>query len=321
VTKQLKVLVGHRVDSVELTRLIENFPQVEFFRLPADGVVPPEHADAEVLFRCAMPQAAMLETLKTAPKLRWIQTCTAGFDWMLSPEVIAGGYLITRTAYSANTTIAEYTLGYMLMMTKQFPRVLNDQANHFWNPQESQELAGCTVGIIGAGAIGSEIAKRCLAFDMKVIGTRRTPRATPYIEDLRGSDALEDVLAEADFVVLSCPLTPETRGMIGETQLRLMKPTAYLINIARGPLVREQALMQALHEGWIAGAALDVFDQEPLPADHPLWDTPRTIITPHCSYRTPKGMQRIVAEFQANLSRYLAGEELLNQLGDPTLGY
>lgn len=315
------VLVSQKASPEDIANLRASFPDIVFCHLPADGNVPPEARHAEVLFRCAMPKDALRNMVSQTPNLKWVHTSTAGFDWVMIPELLERQVTITRSATAYHIPIAEFALTFMLMVSKRMPALLDAQAARQWAPPDPDELAGLTVGIVGAGAIGTELAKRCVAFDMRVIGMRRTPRPVPYFEHVGGPEALPDLLRQSDFVVLACPLTPETRGMIAAPQLRQMKSSAYLINIARGALIVDNDLLQALNEGWIAGACLDAFEQEPLPEDHPLWSAPNTIITPHCSYRSPNGMKRIVAEFKANLQRYLNNEPLQNALGDPNLGY
>jgi phosphoglycerate dehydrogenase-like enzyme len=155
---------------------------------------------------------------------------------------------------------------------------------------------------------------------MRVIGIKRTPSPVPYVERVLPPEGLDEVLAESDAVVIALPLTPQTRGLIGERELRLMKPTAFLINVGRGPIVQEAALLRALREGWIAGAALDVFEREPLPPDSPFYDLENVILTPHVAGTSPRYMDRAIPLFCENLARYLRGETLLNVV-DKERGY
>jgi len=228
---------------------------------------------------------------------------------------------VTRSAATHHIPISEWVLAYIFLMTKRLPELLQAQREHRWDRLEMEELGGKTVGIVGAGAIGTEVALRCRPLGMRVIATKRSPMPLPAYDEVMGADQLPRLLAESDYVVLACPLTTETRGMIGETQLRLMKATSFLLNIARGGLIVEHDLIRALREGWIAGACLDAFAQEPLPADSPLWDVKRLIITPHASSSSPLVMQRAEQEFVANLRRFIANEPLNNLLREPALGY
>lgn len=307
-------------DSVAAS-LVSEFPNVTFVNLPKSGEVPAEGADAEILFRCAMSKEEMTRTIGGAPGLRWIHTCSAGFDQLLVPEIEELGLTVTRSAATHHIPISEWVMGFMLLVSKRFHDLLDAQRDHRWAPPDTEDLMGKTVGIVGAGAIGTEVARRARPFGMRVIATKRTPAPMPEYDLVMPSEELPQLLAASDFVVLACPLTTETEGMIGADELRMMKASGYLINIARGRLVVESDLIRALHEGWIAGACVDAFAQEPLPADSPLWDTGRLILTPHSSYRSPHMMTRASDEFAANLRRYLAGEELINTLREPRLGY
>jgi phosphoglycerate dehydrogenase-like enzyme len=217
--------------------------------------------------------------------------------------------------------MAEFVVAYILLMAKRLPDLLRAQMRHQWSPPEPDELGGRTVGIVGAGAVGTEVARRCAALGMRVIGTKRTPQPLPDFEQVLPPSGLPELLRASDYVVLTSPLTTETRGMIGEAELRAMKPTAYLLNVARGALIDEHVLTRALREHWIAGACLDAFVQEPLSPDSPLWDLENLVITPHTSYRSPNGTERGIASFVANLRRYLAGEPLEDPLKDASLGY
>jgi phosphoglycerate dehydrogenase-like enzyme len=197
------------------------------------------------------------------------------------------------------------------------------QARREWQRFMPQELFGKTVGIVGMGHIGTEVARLAKAFGCYVVATRRSitlPSRDDAADELLPPGSLLDLLARSDFVVLAVPLTAETRQLIGESELRAMKPTAVLINIARGTVVDEAALVQALKGGWIAGAGLDVFEQEPLPEDSELWGMDNVIMSPHISGGTAIYNQRATGIFCQNLRLYLAGEPLLN-LADPSRGY
>jgi phosphoglycerate dehydrogenase-like enzyme len=202
--------------------------------------------------------------------------------------------------------------------------LLRLQAARTWMgvPHEppANPVTGKTVGIVGTGAIGREVAWRCQALGLRVLGLRRSPQPEPGFQEVVGPGELPSLLGASDFLVLAAPLTPETRGLLGEAELRMMKPSAYLINVARGALVVEDDLVRALREGWIAGACLDVFEREPLPPDNPLWGLENVMITPHYSYSSPDGIDRAVEEFEGNLARYQRGEPLANQY-DPERGY
>ena len=258
-----------------------------------------------------------------APNLKWIQLTSAGADRLLNSGFIQQGVTVTTVSGLHATPIGEFVIQSILMLAKRAPQYMRAQARHEWARFMPRELYGATVGIVGIGNIGMEVGRLAKAFGCRVIATKRSatkPESAPYADEILPAAELPRLLASSDYVVLSMPLTPETRGMIGENELRSMKPTASLINIARGPVVVEDALIRALRENWIAAAALDVFDQEPLPADSPLWDMENVIISPHISGGTEIYNVRAVDIFCENLRRHLAGEPLKNVV-DPDRGY
>jgi phosphoglycerate dehydrogenase-like enzyme len=201
-------------------------------------------------------------------------------------------------------------------------RFADAQRDHQWRGRvRMNELDGSTVGIVGLGAIGEKMAEKARGLNMRVIGLRRDPtKRSKYVDQMLGPDGLSELLELSDWVVMTTALTPETRGLIGEPELRHMKGTAHLINIARGELVQEDFLIQALQEGRIAGAGLDVFEREPLPADSPLWDMQNVVITSHHSGSTPYYADRTTALIVENLRRYTMGQPLKNVI-DKALGY
>jgi phosphoglycerate dehydrogenase-like enzyme len=258
-----------------------------------------------------------------APRLKWIQLTSAGADRLLGSGFIQQGVTVTTVSGLHATPIGEFILLSILMLAKKAPQYMRSQARHEWSRFMPRELYGSTVGIAGIGNIGAEAARLAKAFGCRVVATRRSatkPETAPYADEILPSSELPRLLRESDYVVLSMPLTHETRGMIGETELRMMKQTAALINIARGPVVVEEALIRALREGWIAGAALDVFEKEPLPSDSPLWDMENVIVSPHISGGTEIYNVRAVEIFAENLRRYLGGQPLRN-IVDPGRGY
>jgi phosphoglycerate dehydrogenase-like enzyme len=258
-----------------------------------------------------------------APRLKWIQLTSAGADRLLNSGFIEEGIVVTTVSGLHATPIGEYVLTTILMFAKGMPRTMRAQVRGEWSRFAPTELRGKTVGIVGMGHIGEEVARLAKAFGCRVIATRRSvtePSSTDCCDDLMPSSQLPQLLGESDYVVLCVPLTAETRGLIGEPELRAMRQTAVLVNIARGPVTVEADLVRALREGWIAGAALDVFDQEPLPPEHAFWAMENVIVTPHISGGTGIYNQRAVEIFVDNLRRYLRGEVLRN-IVDPARGY
>jgi phosphoglycerate dehydrogenase-like enzyme len=257
-----------------------------------------------------------------APKLRWIQLTSAGADRLLNSGFIEDGITVTTVSGLHATPIGEFIMSAMLMWAKGAPRTMRAQLKREWVRFAPTELYGKTVGIVGWGHIGAEAGRLAKAFGCRVLATRRTPSSEPgdIVDEMVPLTDLHRMLGACDYVVLSMPLTSESRGMIGEPELRAMKPSAFLINIARGPVTVEADLIRALNEHWIAGAALDVFDQEPLPAEHPFWAMENVILTPHISGGTELYNVRAVDIFAANLRRYLDGVPLNNTV-DPARGY
>ncbi|MCS6834826.1 MAG: D-2-hydroxyacid dehydrogenase [Anaerolineae bacterium] len=282
-------------------------------------------------------------TPEQAPRLRWIQLHTAGMDYALDKPIIQHeAVTVTSTSGIHARQIANYCLMMMLAHNFQLPRMLRDQAQAHWPDKQHRLYAPIpmhqqTLGIAGYGTIGRELARVAQALGMRVLASKRDPRkpaesaqeyTPPGTGDPEGniperiypSEALASMAAECDYLVVTVPLTPSTRHLVGEKVLRAMKPTAQLINIARGELVDTEALLKALHEGWIGGAALDVYEQEPLPADHPLWRAPNVIMSPHVSGNSVGYHELCVEVFSENLRRFLDQRPLLNVL-NKQVGY
>jgi phosphoglycerate dehydrogenase-like enzyme len=291
-------------------------------------------ADAEVVFvqgeealAEALPEAHVCggvvprALFPLAKRLRWVHNFPAGAESLLYPEMRASNIVLTTSKGAHAIPISEHCLMFMLMFAHRMPAFTVQQREGRWERFFIDELAGKTVGIIGLGNIGRELARKCqIGFGMRVVGTARTPRPTPHVDRVYAAGELHGLLAESDFVCMILPGTPETRGMIGEAELRAMKPTAYLINCGRGAHVVASALEQALREGWIAGAGLDANDPEPLPADSPLRSMPNVIITPHLAGLTWGTRGRGTDRFCANIVHFLR-DEPLEGLVDREAGY
>ncbi|MBI4234479.1 MAG: D-2-hydroxyacid dehydrogenase [Chloroflexi bacterium] len=279
-------------------------------------------AETHVLFTRDLPQ----NLLQRAPCLRWVQLFSAGADHTLSRELVESPVVFTDAGGVAARAVAEFVVMAMLAHVKQLPRTISQQAQRQWDRRSLllSELRGKAVGILGLGNIGSAVAHLCRAFDMEVLATRRSATARRElvgdVDTLYPPSELVDLLARSDFIVLSLPLTPATHGLIGERELRVMKPTAYLINVGRGALVDEQALLGALKSGRMGGAALDVFQQEPLPPESELWGLPNVLVSPHTAGNIANYVDRLIDMFCVNLERFLAGEQLLNMV-DKETGY
>lgn len=277
-------------------------------------------SQAEVYFHW-FTHKTTIEILAAAPKLCWQHTPSAGVDRQPLPMLIERDIILTNGAGVHAIPIAEFVLAFMLDHAKRLSILKAAQSDRVWKTNlEVQELHDATLLIIGAGGIGQEIAARASAFGMKVWGSRRHPQPLPNFERVVGEEEWRSLLREADYVVIAAPLTPQTRGMFDEAALRSLHAGAYLINIARGGIVNEAALLKALRENWFAGAALDTFGTEPLPPDSPFWTLPQVFVTPHFTGESPQVNQRSVALFLDNLERYQTGKSLLNVV-DKKLGY
>ena len=286
-----------------------------------EGAFDGDPSGAVAYFRWWSDQPALEQVLTAAPLLRWMHTPSAGVDRLLTPDVLARDITLTNSAGVHAIPIAEFVLGFMLAHAKQIGAYRDAQAEARWvEGMQLRELYESSLLIIGIGGIGQAIAERAAAFGMRIYGSRRTPRPMPGVARVVGGDGWRDLLPDADYIVVAAPLTDETRGMLDAAAFAAMKPTAYLINIARGALIDDPALSAALRDGQIGGAALDTFDQEPLPAESPLWGLPNVTITPHATASSPRMRERQIALFIENLARFRAGKPLLNSV-DKSAGY
>jgi phosphoglycerate dehydrogenase-like enzyme len=270
-------------------------------------------ADAEILYAWNFPR----DLLPRAERLRWVQNMGAGVERFLVPE-LSPDVRLTRVAGIFGPWMAEYVLGWCLWSTQRMELFRAQQRERRWNPVDPRRLHGATLCVVGAGDIGRVIARAARALGMHVSGVTRSGKRIPEMERLYRPRDLRRALAAADVVVLTVPLTGATRHLIGAVELAAMKPTAWLVNIARGPVVEEGALIDALSSGRLGGAVLDVFDEEPLPPAHPLWALENAVITPHIS--GPSTPAEIAPIFNDNLRRYLARRPLRFAV-DRTRGY
>ncbi|MCE5313892.1 MAG: D-2-hydroxyacid dehydrogenase [Armatimonadota bacterium] len=257
------------------------------------------------------------EVFAQAKKLKWIQFGSAGIDHTVFPELIESDVVITTLSGIHTTVVAEHVLAQMLALTRRLDVAIRLQAEHRYDRTElaatSSELSGKTIGIIGLGKIGLNVARLAKAFEMRVIGTKRVvDGGLPNVDELYTTNELDKVLAQSDIVVLVVPLTSDTRALMGPSEIGRMKNGAYLVNVARGAMIDHDALGKALAVGKLAGAALDVFPTEPLPADSPIWELPNVIITPHTAGSSRKYSGRAFAIFTRNLEAFLTGGQMVN---------
>ncbi len=268
-------------------------------------------ADTDIIFGFMPPR----NVVQRAPKLKWFHASSAGLDRLPGTDIWNSNIIITGSSGIHATVISEFALGTMLALVKKTALACENKRCHVWKRYRTGSLYGTTLGIVGLGHIGREVARLAKAFGMKVIATRRSvkgPRRARHVDLLLPGCELHQLLSLSDFVVISVPLTPATRHLIGQAELNAMKPSAFLINIARGEIIDENALTAALQEGRIAGAGLDVTAPEPLPAESPLWNSPNVIITPHVSGSMDDYMEQATRLFLENLTRFRQGRKMLN---------
>ncbi len=264
---------------------------------------------------------AVRDVWSDAGDLEWIHITAAGVDTLLFDDLRNSEVVVTNARGVFDRPLAEYVLGAVLAHAKDSRTSFDLQRRHEWRHRETRRITGATALVVGTGGIGREIAKLLRAAGMVVRGAGRRPVADdPDFGEIVDSAELAAHAGWCDHLILAAPLTPATRGMVDQAVLDAMKPDAHLINIARGPMVDEASLLTALTQGRIGGATLDVFDTEPLPAEHPLWDAPNTTITAHMSADVIGWRDELAAQFAANARRWLAGEPLHNVV-DKKLGY
>ncbi len=335
---EVHVLITVKFPEPLLERLEAVSPQLILHQHPSRG---PEDLPADLL-----PEIEVLYTLRAlpdpeqVPNLRWVQFHFAGIDHVIDHPLVSSGVQVTTLSGAAVPQMAEFAMMAMLALGHRLPRMWEDRNAKRWAEDRFQrfsplELRGATVGVVGYGSIGREVARLCQAFGAEVLATKRDLKHledTGYIPEGLGDpradiprrlyppQALRSMVSLCDFVVVTVPLTAETRGMVDEDVLAAMKSTAFLVDISRGGVVDHGALVEALQEGRIAGAALDVYPVEPLPEGSPLWEMSNVILSPHVAGASPHYMERAAELFAANLRRYISGQPLLNHF-DPKRGY
>jgi phosphoglycerate dehydrogenase-like enzyme len=306
-------------------RLRTEFPNFNVVRLTSADHLAEQLPDAAVLFGGSVKP----EEFRSARHLRWIHSPAAAVHQLLFPELVNSEVILTNAREVHGAVVAEHVIAMMFALARRIPESVRFQREHVWGQellyqahQIPQEISDATIGLVGLGSIGRNVAQRASAMGARVIAVREhADRPKPeHVEEVFPTSQLQQMLAKSDYVVLSPPVTPATKGMIGRDQLAAMKREGCLINVGRGPLIDEAALIQALRERRIAGAALDVFDQEPLPPESPLWDLDNLLITPHTGGMTEKMWERHYAVFAENLRRFVAGQPLLAVV-DKNAGY
>ncbi|MGA9978966.1 MAG: D-2-hydroxyacid dehydrogenase [Candidatus Sulfotelmatobacter sp.] len=318
---KLLIVIQHPLDLWNVPawfpeKLRQNFPQVEITNRNNYDGIEQKLRDAEIMFAFSLRP----EQLAVARSLRWLHTPTAAVHQLLFPEFVASDVVLTNSSELHGPVVAEHVMALLFALTRKVPQAAVLQQKHFWGSEtlwnegpHPRELAGATLGLVGLGSIGRRVAKIAAALGMRVIAVREhVEKGSPEgVAAVFAPQAIDELLAQSDFVVAATPVTSATNGLFNEARFAAMKPGAYFINVGRGEQVEEAALIGALRSGHIASAALDVFEREPLPANSHLWDVENLLITPHIGSQTEQLWPRHYEVFSENLRRYLAREPLL----------
>jgi phosphoglycerate dehydrogenase-like enzyme len=331
----LSPILSARYRSRDLERIRAAAPGARIVTVSVEGLADGPLEDVEVMLRGWLSSDAFDRILVRAPRLSWVHSATSGVERALTPAALERGVVVTNARGVFSRPIAEYVVMMILAVSRRLPQLLELQRERTWQPLEGTELRDVTVGIVGLGSIGRAVGALATAFGCRVVAVRRRPdtgsSASDSGEDGRplgeimldrvgGPETLPELLAESDFIVLAAPLTPETEDMINAETLAMVKPGAWLINVARGRLIDERALLRALRDGALGGAVLDTFRDEPLPPMSSFYDLPNVIVTPHTAWSSGRVLDRSVELFCDNLRRFATGEPLLNVV-DPSAGY
>jgi phosphoglycerate dehydrogenase-like enzyme len=276
----------------------------------------------EAILHWAGPKELLQAALGACASVRWVHSRWAGLDNLLFPELVESPVVLTNGRGVFSQSLGEFAIAAILYFAKDFPRMLRNQRAERWEPFDVEEVSTQTVGIVGYGDIGRAVARRAQAMGMRVVALRRRAPdgPDPLVERFYTSAEMPEMLARCDFVVVAAPLTAETRHMIGEAECRAMRPSAVVINVGRGPVIDQAALVQALREGRIRGAGLDVFETEPLPAGDPLWQMPNVLVSPHTADHTRDWIDDAMRFFLRQYERFRRDEPLENVV-NKRLGY
>lgn len=320
-SRSVKLILPDKIALQVVPQIKESLPVVEVVQVSDTGVPEADISDAEALMWGWFTEEQLCRLVLAAPNLRWLHTPMTSVTELLIPEVCQRPILVTNSAGVLARSVAEFAMMSILCHAKRASELLTAQRETRWHADLTlDDLDGKTILILGLGHIGRAIAQRANAFNMRVLGCRRHPQPTEGVTQVLGPEKWRSVVSESDYIVIAVPLTPVTRGMFDRAALNTMKREAYLVNIARGGLVDELALLETLQDGRIAGAALDTFVREPLPGEHPFWSCPNLFVTPHISWSSPTAREHMLSLFLENLRRYTAGEEMLNCV-DKYAGY
>ncbi len=324
----MKLVIHPAVDDVRLERIREVSGEMVVVNAADSETAAAEIIDATAFFGKITP-----ELLSVAGQLEWVQAPTASLEHYVFDELVTHPCTLTNMRGLYYDVIADHVMGYVLVFARNLHKYLRQQIDRKWAPVGGEEersdfasgpgwisgidaghlhLGDCTMGVVGTGSIGAEICRRAASFGMEVLGVDPMATSVPgVIDEVWGVDRVDELLAASDFVVIAAPHTPETEGWFGSERFAAMKQSAYFINIGRGAIVKLDALTEALGSGAIAGAALDVYEIEPLPAEHPLWGLQNVLLTPHIAAASPRIAERHLATLLENVACYVAGEDLV----------
>jgi len=280
-------------------------------------------AEAEIIFNWSASLPLLRDVFLISPRLSWIHSRSAGLEQSLFPELIESEVVLTNGSGVFSPSLGEFTLAAILYFAKDFRRMIRNQTAGIWEQFDTTMVSGHTLGIVGYGSIGRAVAARARVLEMKVLALRRSPgrsKEDTLVDHVYDSGQLLEMLSRCDYVVVTLPLTAETRGLIAEPEFAVMKKNAVLINIGRGPTINERAMINTLLANRIRGAALDVFDEEPLRPGHPFYSMENVLLSPHCADHTPEWLEDAMRFFLSQLERFKRGESLLNVV-DKRLGY
>jgi phosphoglycerate dehydrogenase-like enzyme len=280
--------------------------------------------NAEVIFNWSGSLALLRDVFLMSPHLRWIHSRSAGLEHTLFPELIESNVILTNGSGVFSPSLGEFALAAILYFAKDFRRMIRSQQAGIWEQFDVNMVSGRTLGIVGYGSIGRAVAVRARTLEMKILGLKRRVSAQgeegSLIDEFFGPEQRLEMLSRCDYVVVTLPLTAQTRGLIAEPEFAVMKKNAVIINIGRGPTIDERAMIEALSENRIRGAALDVFDREPLPQGHPFYSLENVLLSPHCADHTADWLDNAMRFFLAQLDKFRRGERLLNVI-DKGAGY
>jgi phosphoglycerate dehydrogenase-like enzyme len=280
--------------------------------------------DATVIFNWSGSRALLREVFRMCPRVQWVHSRSAGLDTVLFPELVDHPVPLTNASGVFSPSLGEFALGAILYFAKDFRRMIRHQQAGEWEPFDIAMISGTTVGIVGYGDIGRACAVRIKPMGMRVLALKRSGapmyNVDPLVEKIYSPEQRIEMIQRCDYIVVAAPLTEQTRGMIGPAEFAAMKPSAVIINVGRGPVIDEAALVQALSQGLIKGAALDVFNEEPLPSGHPFYKLENVLLSAHCADHTPDWMDLAMRFFLDQFERFRKGEPLMNVV-NKSLGY